>query len=101
VEDGDGARVLGVVHLKDVVKHGMRERFEELRIGWSLDPAASPGGPGISAEAAARVEALVSDALARGAQVVRARAEPPEYGHYVLPALVLGVEPHWPIARQE
>ncbi|ADI12388.1 potassium-transporting ATPase subunit B [Streptomyces bingchenggensis BCW-1] len=25
------ARVLGVIHLKDVVKHGMRERFEELR----------------------------------------------------------------------
>ncbi|MER7312193.1 MULTISPECIES: aldehyde dehydrogenase family protein [Streptomyces] len=79
----------------------LAERFEELRIGWSLDPAASPVGPVISAEAAARVEALVSDALARGAQVVRARAEPPEYGHYVLPALVLGVEPHWPIARQE
>ncbi|WDV53270.1 potassium-transporting ATPase subunit KdpB [Streptomyces coeruleorubidus] len=31
VEDSDGARVLGVVHLKDVVKDGMRERFEELR----------------------------------------------------------------------
>ncbi|MEV8129194.1 potassium-transporting ATPase subunit KdpB [Streptomyces sp. NPDC085944] len=31
VEDGRGARVLGVIHLKDVVKHGMRERFEELR----------------------------------------------------------------------
>ncbi|MFE1141564.1 potassium-transporting ATPase subunit KdpB [Streptomyces rochei] len=31
VEDADGARILGVVHLKDVVKHGMRERFEELR----------------------------------------------------------------------
>ncbi|WP_197357220.1 potassium-transporting ATPase subunit KdpB, partial [Streptomyces clavuligerus] len=31
VEDGEGARVLGVVHLKDVVKEGMRERFEELR----------------------------------------------------------------------
>ncbi|PCG81661.1 K(+)-transporting ATPase subunit B [Streptomyces sp. WZ.A104] len=31
VEDADGARVLGVVHLKDVVKEGMRERFEELR----------------------------------------------------------------------
>ncbi|MFF0793713.1 potassium-transporting ATPase subunit KdpB [Streptomyces spiralis] len=30
-EDGDRARVLGVIHLKDVVKHGMRERFEELR----------------------------------------------------------------------
>ncbi|WP_405603777.1 MULTISPECIES: potassium-transporting ATPase subunit KdpB [unclassified Streptomyces] len=31
VEDVDGARVLGVIHLKDVVKDGMRERFAELR----------------------------------------------------------------------
>jgi K+-transporting ATPase ATPase B chain len=31
VEDAHGARVLGVIHLKDVVKHGMRERFDELR----------------------------------------------------------------------
>ncbi|MDQ8705107.1 potassium-transporting ATPase subunit KdpB [Streptomyces sp. LHD-70] len=31
VDDADGARVLGVIHLKDVVKDGMRERFEELR----------------------------------------------------------------------
>ncbi|MGW0663477.1 potassium-transporting ATPase subunit KdpB [Streptodolium elevatio] len=31
VEDSDGARVLGVIHLKDVVKEGMRERFDELR----------------------------------------------------------------------
>ncbi|MFF2503773.1 potassium-transporting ATPase subunit KdpB [Streptomyces sp. NPDC058067] len=31
VKDGKGARVLGVIHLKDVVKHGMRERFDELR----------------------------------------------------------------------
>ncbi|MFJ6797640.1 potassium-transporting ATPase subunit KdpB [Streptomyces sp. NPDC091268] len=29
--DERGARVLGVVHLKDVVKEGMRERFDELR----------------------------------------------------------------------
>ncbi|MFF3949804.1 potassium-transporting ATPase subunit KdpB [Streptomyces sp. NPDC001902] len=29
-EDG-AARVLGVIHLKDVVKEGMRERFDELR----------------------------------------------------------------------
>ena len=27
----DGPRVLGVVHLKDVVKEGLRERFEQLR----------------------------------------------------------------------
>nr|WP_265736982.1 potassium-transporting ATPase subunit KdpB [Mangrovactinospora gilvigrisea] len=31
VRDADGARVLGVIHLKDVVKEGMRERFDELR----------------------------------------------------------------------
>ncbi|MFB7863118.1 potassium-transporting ATPase subunit KdpB [Streptomyces sp. NPDC056069] len=31
VDDAKGARVLGVVHLKDVVKEGMRERFDELR----------------------------------------------------------------------
>ncbi|MEV0323529.1 potassium-transporting ATPase subunit KdpB, partial [Streptomyces sp. NPDC050659] len=29
--DDKGARVLGVIHLKDVVKEGMRERFDELR----------------------------------------------------------------------
>ncbi len=29
--DAAGARVLGVIHLKDVVKAGMRERFDELR----------------------------------------------------------------------
>ncbi|MGV9246532.1 potassium-transporting ATPase subunit KdpB [Streptomyces sp. NPDC003710] len=31
VHDDEGARVLGVIHLKDVVKDGMRERFAELR----------------------------------------------------------------------
>ncbi|MFG3282261.1 potassium-transporting ATPase subunit KdpB [Streptomyces sp. NPDC048111] len=31
VEDAAGARLLGVIHLKDVVKEGMRERFDELR----------------------------------------------------------------------
>ncbi|MFD6985702.1 potassium-transporting ATPase subunit KdpB [Streptomyces sp. NPDC059956] len=31
VKDEKGARVLGVIHLKDVVKEGMRERFDELR----------------------------------------------------------------------
>ena len=31
VEGSRSARVLGVIHLKDVVKDGMRERFDELR----------------------------------------------------------------------
>ncbi|WP_328624915.1 potassium-transporting ATPase subunit KdpB [Streptomyces sp. NBC_00353] len=31
VDDWDGPRVLGIIHLKDVVKDGIRERFAELR----------------------------------------------------------------------
>ncbi|MFD5327321.1 potassium-transporting ATPase subunit KdpB [Streptomyces sp. NPDC127092] len=31
VHDWDGPRVLGIVHLKDVVKEGIKERFAELR----------------------------------------------------------------------
>ncbi|MET8532801.1 potassium-transporting ATPase subunit KdpB [Streptomyces sp. NPDC005065] len=31
VDDERGARILGVIHLKDVVKEGIRERFDELR----------------------------------------------------------------------
>ncbi|MEU3301351.1 potassium-transporting ATPase subunit KdpB [Streptomyces sp. NPDC006678] len=31
VHDWDGPRVLGIIHLKDVVKDGIRERFGELR----------------------------------------------------------------------
>ncbi|MCM2387212.1 potassium-transporting ATPase subunit KdpB [Streptomyces albipurpureus] len=31
VDDRDGPRVLGAIHLKDVVKDGIRERFAELR----------------------------------------------------------------------
>ncbi|WSD65645.1 potassium-transporting ATPase subunit KdpB [Actinacidiphila glaucinigra] len=31
VKENGAARVLGVIHLKDVVKEGMRERFDELR----------------------------------------------------------------------
>ncbi|MEU8871909.1 potassium-transporting ATPase subunit KdpB [Streptomyces javensis] len=31
VQDDKGARILGVIRLKDVVKEGMRERFDELR----------------------------------------------------------------------
>ncbi|MGW6981622.1 potassium-transporting ATPase subunit KdpB, partial [Streptomyces sp. NPDC054932] len=31
VHDWDGLRILGIIHLKDVVKDGIRERFAELR----------------------------------------------------------------------
>ncbi|MEJ1198719.1 MULTISPECIES: potassium-transporting ATPase subunit KdpB [unclassified Streptomyces] len=62
VEDGDGARVLGVVHLKDVVKHGMRERFEELR-GMGIKTVMITGDNPLTAKAIAD-EAGVDDFLA-------------------------------------
>lgn len=31
VADAEGTRILGVIHLKDIVKEGLRERFDELR----------------------------------------------------------------------
>ncbi|MFB7090961.1 potassium-transporting ATPase subunit KdpB [Streptomyces sp. NPDC056296] len=62
VEDGDGARVLGVIHLKDVVKQGMRERFEELR-GMGIKTVMITGDNPLTAKAIAD-EAGVDDFLA-------------------------------------
>jgi K+-transporting ATPase ATPase B chain len=62
VEDDRGARVLGVIHLKDVVKEGMRERFEELR-RMGIRTVMITGDNPLTAEAIA-AEAGVDDFLA-------------------------------------
>ncbi|WP_197359082.1 potassium-transporting ATPase subunit KdpB [Streptomyces clavuligerus] len=62
VEDSEGARVLGVIHLKDVVKEGMRERFEELR-RMGIRTVMITGDNPLTARAIAR-EAGVDDFLA-------------------------------------
>ncbi|ANC31068.1 potassium-transporting ATPase subunit KdpB [Isoptericola dokdonensis] len=60
---GDGpARVLGVVHLKDVVKQGMRERFDELR-AMGIRTVMVTGDNAVTARAIA-AEAGVDDVLA-------------------------------------
>ncbi|GAA1714219.1 potassium-transporting ATPase subunit KdpB [Isoptericola hypogeus] len=60
---GDGpARVLGVVHLKDVVKEGMRERFDELR-AMGIRTVMVTGDNAVTAQAIAD-EAGVDDVLA-------------------------------------
>ncbi|MGW7517046.1 potassium-transporting ATPase subunit KdpB [Streptomyces sp. NPDC054796] len=61
-EDADGARVLGVIHLKDVVKDGMRERFTELR-GMGIRTVMITGDNPLTAKAIAQ-EAGVDDFLA-------------------------------------
>ncbi|MEU0577540.1 potassium-transporting ATPase subunit KdpB [Streptomyces griseoincarnatus] len=62
VEDARGARVLGVIHLKDVVKDGMRERFEELR-RMGIETVMITGDNPLTARAIAE-EAGVDDFLA-------------------------------------
>lgn len=59
---GEPARALGVVHLKDVVKHGMRERFAELR-RMGIRTVMITGDNALTAAAIAR-EAGVDDVLA-------------------------------------
>ncbi|MCS0637434.1 potassium-transporting ATPase subunit KdpB [Streptomyces sp. LP05-1] len=61
-EDERGARVLGVIHLKDVVKEGMRERFDELR-RMGIRTVMITGDNPLTARAIAR-EAGVDDFLA-------------------------------------
>ncbi len=60
---GDGpARVLGVIHLKDVVKQGLRERFDELR-AMGIRTVMVTGDNAVTARAIA-LEAGVDDVLA-------------------------------------
>ncbi|MEZ5117714.1 MAG: potassium-transporting ATPase subunit KdpB [Candidatus Nanopelagicales bacterium] len=58
----DGARVVGVIHLKDVVKEGIRERFDELR-RMGIRTVMITGDNRMTAAAIAR-EAGVDDFLA-------------------------------------
>ncbi|AWW40719.1 potassium-transporting ATPase subunit KdpB [Streptomyces cadmiisoli] len=62
VHDGDGPRVLGLIHLKDVVKEGIRERFAQLR-RMGIRTVMVTGDNPLTARAIAR-EAGVDDFLA-------------------------------------
>ncbi|MFG2226389.1 potassium-transporting ATPase subunit KdpB [Streptomyces sp. NPDC048644] len=62
MEDENGARLLGVIHLKDVVKEGMRERFDALR-SMGIKTVMITGDNPLTAKAIAE-EAGVDDFLA-------------------------------------
>ncbi|MGW6457508.1 potassium-transporting ATPase subunit KdpB [Streptomyces sp. NPDC055078] len=62
VHDWDGPRALGIIHLKDVVKEGIRERFAELR-QMGIRTVMITGDNPLTAKAIAR-EAGVDDYLA-------------------------------------
>ena len=61
-DTADAARILGVVHLKDVVKEGLRERFDELR-AMGIRTVMITGDNPLTAAAIAK-EAGVDDFLA-------------------------------------
>ncbi|UWP78902.1 potassium-transporting ATPase subunit KdpB [Dactylosporangium fulvum] len=63
--DGQPARTLGVIHLKDVVKQGMRERFDEMR-RMGIRTVMITGDNALTARAIAE-EAGVDDFLAEAA----------------------------------
>jgi K+-transporting ATPase ATPase B chain len=76
-ESGDGhSRLLGVVHLKDVVKEGIRERFEEMR-AMGIRTVMVTGDNAVTARAIA-AEAGVDDVLAEATpedKIARIRQE--------------------------
>ncbi len=67
----DGARVLGVVHLRDIVKGGIRERFAELR-GMGIKTVMITGDNPLTAAAVA-AEAGVDDFLAEATPETKLR----------------------------
>ena len=72
------ARVLGVIHLKDIVKDGLRERFEELR-RMGIRTVMITGDNPLTAKAIA-AEAGVDDYPRRGHARRQARADPTRAG---------------------
>ena len=72
------ARVLGTIYLKDIVKGGMRERFDQLR-AMGIRTVMITGDNPLTAAAIAR-EAGVDDFLAASKTGRQARADPPRTG---------------------
>ena len=70
----------------------LSERVAALRVGDTMDPDVEVG-PLAPAQDPERLEALVTDAAARGATVVRPDSPPPTDGHFFAPALLLHASP--------
>jgi K+-transporting ATPase ATPase B chain len=82
----DRARVLGVIHLKDVVKEGIRERFERLR-AMGMRTVMITGDNPLTAKAIA-LEAGVDDFLAEATPETKLRLIREEQGQGKLVAMI-------------
>jgi potassium-transporting ATPase ATP-binding subunit len=82
----DGGRALGVIHLKDVVKEGIRERFERLR-AMGMRTVMITGDNPLTAKAIA-MEAGVDDFLAEATPETKLRLIREEQGQGKLVAMI-------------
>lgn len=94
-----GSRILIQEGIYEKVVAGLKERFEGIEASDQAEEAVL--GPLISARQKKRVEAYIDDAnaplIARG----KVRADAPEGGYYVAPALFGPVDPQSKIAQEE
>jgi succinate-semialdehyde dehydrogenase/glutarate-semialdehyde dehydrogenase len=80
------------------------ERIAERVAGLAVGPGSRPGtaiGPLIDARAVARIDALVGDALQRGAQLLTGGHPIAGDGHFFEPTVLAGVRPGSNVLREE
>jgi succinate-semialdehyde dehydrogenase/glutarate-semialdehyde dehydrogenase len=80
------------------------ERIGERVAGLAVGPGSRPGtaiGPLIDARAVARIDALVGDALERGAQLLTGGHPIAGDGHFFEPTVLAGVRPGSKVLREE
>ncbi len=93
-----------IVHEKiyDRLIEHLAEHARQLKVGDGMDPATHVG-PMINARQRDRVEALVSEAQSRGAQVLAGGRRPPERsrGYFFEPTVLAGVQTDMPVYSEE
>ena len=78
----------------------LKAAVEALRVGDGREPGVTQG-PLINAEAVAKVEAHIADAMKRGARIVTGGARHPRGGNFFTPTILADVPPGADIFREE
>ncbi len=78
----------------------LKAAVEALRVGDGMEPGVTQG-PLINAEAVAKVEAHIADAVKRGARIVTGGARHPRGGNFFTPTILADVSAGADIFRQE
>jgi succinate-semialdehyde dehydrogenase/glutarate-semialdehyde dehydrogenase len=90
--------------IADEFARGLAAKFDAMSIGHGVPDGNAPVpdlGPVIDAERASAVQALVDDALSRGARRVTNRTEVPVQGSFMAPTLLADVPDDAPLVTEE